>query len=136
MNLAHCVAIYGLDRARRALIVAIALLAIGVQTAMCQSENHLPQMEPQNELMAPSETAFVEECKARISDDAKKFGWIFGNSIVTRSDKWGLIWRVDFFLPGDEKRRGLINRIICWRAANEEGISAAFAFGHNFKRFD
>jgi hypothetical protein len=58
--------------------------------------------DPQGEIVLADEDEplFVAACKAVIVDEAERFGWSLGNSLLTRSAKWGLVWRVDFFLDG------------------------------------
>ncbi len=61
---------------------------------------------------------------SHFADEAKKYGWRFGNSMLTRSGEWGLVWRIDFELPSRRPQAEnlvLVNRIVCWRKSGPEG---------------
>jgi hypothetical protein len=71
---------------------------------------------------------------ARIANDAEQQGWRFGNSILTRSDTWGLVWRIDFQIKDQPTDWPTVNRIVCWRPPGQDGIAATFAFGQRVER--
>ena len=96
---------------------------------MTQSQERFPSVAPQNEVEAANESSFADACRARVANEATKFGWHFGNSIVTRSDTWGLVWRVDFRTSSQLARATLVNRLICWQATGETNVHMAYVFG-------
>jgi hypothetical protein len=87
-----------------------------------------PPLEPEEEVVLVDEPTFLNACKSLIAEDADRFEWSFGKSLLTRSERWGLIWRVDFvtrFSPGSN----CANRIImCWVDASGSPIGLWIAF--------
>jgi hypothetical protein len=84
-----------------------------------------PSSTPQDEIALDDESSFVDECMARIADDVERFGWRLGKSIVTRSNEWGLVWRVDLL---ETPSLGRIRRIICWRPPGSDGTGLAIVY--------
>jgi hypothetical protein len=82
---------------------------------MKQSELDHPNLMPENEVEVPDDTSFVALCMADIADHAKRFGWRFGDSILTRHHQWGLVWRVDIQSGHASAQSNLMYRFICWR---------------------
>ena len=70
---------------------------------------NLPPIVPLNEETAGDEMAFVSECYRRLGDTT---GWNMGNTLLTRTERWGLLWRADFNEKSSEP--GTISRVICW----------------------
>jgi hypothetical protein len=94
---------------------------------MSQESTFGPNLAPsQGEVVLPDDPSFTEGCMSHFADAAQRFGWRFGKSILTRSSEWGLVWRVDFELasvpPGGDL--GLVNRIVCWRKSEPEGVGS------------
>ena len=86
-----------------------------------------PALAPsQDEVILRDGHSFTEVCVSHFADAAKMFGWRFGNSILTRSSEWGLVWRIDFELATVPRggELGLVNRIVCWRKSEPEGVGS------------
>ena len=97
---------------------------------MTETDHILPALAPSDdEVVLPADPSFESECMAAISDSAKELKWQFKNSILTRSEKWGLVWRVDFETPGVSASTGFINRVACWRLP-EEGSALGLLIAH------
>jgi hypothetical protein len=89
--------------------------------------DEFPPLVPDNEIVVADEMSFVEACKAALSADAQAFQWVFGKSVVSRSQRWGLIWRVDFVIAGRPKKARMINRAMCWGGVDEiQGTAVSF----------
>ena len=72
---------------------------------MSESEALHPGAVPENEIELPNDPSFVAACIASIEDHVEKFGWRFGNSILTRHEHRGLVWRVDIQTKHESARR-------------------------------
>jgi hypothetical protein len=89
--------------------------------------DEIPPLVPDRETVVAYEPIFVEACTAAFADDAVKFGWSYGKSLLTRSQKWGLVWRVDFVIAERAASSRFVNRAMCWGSAgNVEGKAVAF----------
>jgi hypothetical protein len=89
--------------------------------------DEIPPMVPDRETVVAHEPIFVEACTAAFAADAEKFGWSYGKSLLTRSQKWGLIWRVDFVIPERAASSRWINRAMCWGSAGSvKGTAVGF----------
>jgi hypothetical protein len=86
----------------------------------------VPPLSPEGETVVEDDPAFTEECWALAP---KNDSYTFGTPVTTRTDVWGLVWRVDFVAKGmDFEPR--INRYVCWR--NSRGaLSDQIAFGQD-----
>ena len=91
---------------------------------MDESSKCFPNVTPLHETVV-DDPSFVEACMARIAADLESRGWRLGKSIVTRSQEWGLVWRVDLL---GTALLGRIRRIICWRQMSKEDIGFAFVY--------
>jgi hypothetical protein len=69
--------------------------------------------------------AFVSACMSIASSHAAALGWRLGRSILTHSDIWGLVWRIDFQVKGQSQDSKLINRFICWGTVDGEVLGTA-----------
>ena len=101
---------------------------------MSQASELFPNPVPQNEVVLLSEPLFTEACKSHIADAAEKLGWLLGNSMLTRNENWGLVWRVDFATPSDSANSALVNRAICWGGSDGKDIGTAVVFGKSIDR--
>src|SRR6266576_3728575 len=113
----------------RTIAILALFLSIWTRPTMSQTQGLSPSIMPENEVELQSDPPFVATCMARIENDAEKLGWRFGNSILTRSDNWGLVWRVDFHTKSEPADSTSVNRVVCWRRPSEDGIAVAFFFG-------
>ena len=89
------------------LFLVVAMSAEGV-------ELDIPSMAPEGENVLPENTTFAAECLLPWNDLITKTGWVLGAPLVTQSERWGEILRVDFKIPGEDLSP-LVNRLICWR---------------------
>jgi hypothetical protein len=76
-----------------------------------QEPYEFPPIVPDGEAVT-EEPSVTATCSEQVREFTKH--WQLGQPLLTRSDKWGLVWRVDFTMPG-ESLAPLINRIICWQ---------------------
>jgi hypothetical protein len=119
------------QKARVLALIALAYCMANSEHLMAQpfDDTH-PDPTPQNEKILIDETGFVAQCRSRIAVDEKEFNWIIGNSVLTQSREFGLVWRADFRVAGrPADSLDLVNRIICWRPRDTNDIRAAFLFG-------
>jgi hypothetical protein len=101
---------------------------------MTDSDSLFPDIVPgKSEIEVPNEPSFVAACMADIADHVERCGLRFGNSILTRHDRWGLVWRVDILA---EHESGRTTRYICWRPPDmEDGIGGtAYVYAKNEDR--
>lgn len=83
-----------------------------------------PPVAPDDGEVAHGDSVFADECNA-IATSLAGARWNLGIPLVTRSDMWGPVWRVDFEMPGvDLPAR--VNRIICWRSPEGHPRLTAF----------
>jgi hypothetical protein len=88
-----------------------------------------PPLEPEEDVVIVDEPTFLNACKSLIAEDAERFEWSFGNALLTRSEKWGLIWRVDFTTKYGGPVTNRTNRIICWGDASGSFLGLSVSFG-------
>jgi hypothetical protein len=86
----------------------------------------MPPLVPDHETVVADEQYFVDACNAVFAEQAQRFEWVFGKSLLTRSHRWGLIWRTDFVVA-NRPSSYLVNRAMCWGGAGGvEGTAVAF----------
>jgi hypothetical protein len=100
--------------------------------AGAQDADPYPPLVPDGERVAPSGPEFVSACLAQLEDRLKDLLGIQllpATQLVTQSDRWGTVFRMDFEVAGiDPKWR--VNRIICWqRPDGKSGVM--FAIGQH-----
>jgi hypothetical protein len=96
---------------------------------MNEAEKLYPSPEPAGESVATEYPAFVNACRAIVSDNAAALGWHLGRSLLTRSEVWGLVWRIDFEAKGHPEGSPLVNRVICWGGPDGTVSGTATVFG-------
>jgi hypothetical protein len=75
-----------------------------------------PPLTPDNdEIVLPEDASFTALCISEIRATPSGRTYQLGVPLLTRSEKWGLIWRVDYQVPG-LRLYPLINRVVCWQA--------------------
>ena len=72
-----------------------------------------PPTEPTGEHVIQDASAFGADCLGQAQDLAAAGRLELGTPLLTRSDKWGVVWRVDFKIAGQDLQP-LVNRIVCW----------------------
>lgn len=60
---------------------------------------------------------FAAECLAGVRTLPSSEKWVLGAELITHSDQWGDIYRVDFEIDG-EAFSPLLNRLMSWRRAD------------------
>jgi hypothetical protein len=89
--------------------------------------DEMPPWVPDRETVVADEPSFVEACKSAFTAEAQQFEWVFEKSLLTRSQRWGLVWRADFVVAGRSKSSHLINRAMCWSGVDGvEGTAVGF----------
>ena len=77
-----------------------------------------PQGEPPSSLIHP----FADECKSFLAEEAALRHCSYGGALLTHSDKWGLVYRVD--ACSDDRRR--VARFVMFRRdGDKEGFGTA-----------
>jgi hypothetical protein len=96
--------------------VSLFLLLFLVVTTNAQSEelDPIPPVAPEGEKIIAENSSFAEDCLSLYDKLIKRSKWVLGTSLVTQSERWGEIFRVDFKIPEDDLSP-LVNRLICWR---------------------
>lgn len=92
-----------------------------------------PRPEPEGETPVSDEPAFASACMSIISQDAARLGWRLGKGILTHSDVWGCVFRIDFQVRGQARDSKLINRIICWGTADGTTLGTATVFSRKIE---
>ena len=87
--------------------------------------DQFPSLEPIDETIAEDDPAFISACLAHFAEAAESGAWRLAKSVLTQSDKWGLVWRADFQTPSETATSGC-KRVMCWRPPGEEGVCGAF----------
>ena len=74
------------------------------------AQNEFPPLEPEAEIIAEGE-AFAQDCLMRIMAMSKNLEFkLSGMPVLTRSERWGLIWRVDCEYANLNQP---VNRFVC-----------------------
>jgi hypothetical protein len=89
---------------------------------MNDTERMYPLAEPDKETVADN-PAFVSACMARVSARAAAVGWRLGNSILTHSDIWGFVFRIDIQIEGEGHYPEFAQRYICWSGDQDDSIA-------------
>ena len=96
--------------------------------AMNQTKRLYPSRLPDGETAVDESPAFVAAYKSLASDHAAAIGWRLGKSVLTQSNVWGLVWRIDFRTNGQPQDSKLVNRFICWGKPDGEILGTALVF--------
>jgi hypothetical protein len=92
-----------------------------------QDADSTPALIPEGGEVVSDNTSFVTACLLEATKLPVSSGWELGLPVLTRSEKWGEICRVDFRIK-DTNLAPLVNRIMCWRNA-DDGLSIMYAIG-------
>jgi hypothetical protein len=60
-----------------------------------------------NEVLLPADPAIAERSRRVLAHDAETLNWRYESCVLTRSERWGLIWRTDV-----TRRSGTRSRIV------------------------
>jgi hypothetical protein len=61
-----------------------------------------------DETLLPADSAMAERSKRVLAPDAETLNWRYGACVLTRSERWGLIWRTDVFLRSGSRARVVV----------------------------
>jgi|SRR5215469_9090594 len=82
-----------------------------------------PPLDPQGESILAADSAITAACLAKLRQgypgQLERMTFI-GDPFLSRSQTWGLVWRLDFKFSGRHEAQG-INRAVCWQ--REDGQS-------------
>jgi hypothetical protein len=99
-----------MNLARHSLFQSATALILLAAARAAEAQNEYPSLAPEGEILAEGE-AFAQDCLARIMAMAKNLEFkLAGEPVLTRSERWGLIWRVDFEYVQENY---LVNRFVC-----------------------
>jgi hypothetical protein len=85
-----------------------------------------PLVPSEDEQVVSDCISFESECRAYVADHAKDLGWTFGNSLTTRSKKFGLVFRIDF--EASPVGPDWVSRLVFWREPGTDVISGLDAY--------
>jgi hypothetical protein len=78
-----------------------------------------PPVLPEGEKVADDNPAFVANCLAKLQ--AHLTGDKIITKLITESDRWGTILRMDVELP-DQDPKNSVKRVICWQRLDGLGV--------------
>jgi len=93
-----------------------------------------PPLVPEVESAMAEGAPLVEECRAILKKSVDGDRWQVGPSLIANSDKWGVVYRADFKIPGPDLSP-LINRFVCWRTTGGH-IRIMMAVGQGIAALD
>lgn len=94
-----------------------------------------PPLVSTDEISVTPDTAYETTCLAGLKKSDATRDWQFGKSHFTQNEKWGLVLRVDFEIPG-QNVRPFINRIVCWRSREDKKLNVEVIFGQDVPPLD
>jgi hypothetical protein len=83
-----------------------------------------------DEQPATEDPAYIANCQADVRSMSKG-PVVWGTQLLTHSEKWGLIWRADFWKP-ERKNQGDPIRVACWK--NDKGETGMTISGCKHKK--
>jgi hypothetical protein len=96
--------------------------------AMNETQRLHPGPTPEGETPVTDNPPFVNACTTLASSQAASFGLRFGKSILTHSDVWGFIWRIDFLVKEQRPDSKQVCRLVCWSAEDNNEIMGTATF--------
>lgn len=96
-------------------------------------DSSYPSLVPDGETKVEDNAAFLAACSSKASSFATAHGWYLGGSVLTHSDKWGLVYRIDYRIKGQTPNSSVVNRFICWATPGGEILGMAFLCGQNIE---
>lgn len=84
--------------------------------AMNEARNAGPGPTPEGEASAAENAPFISACMIVASDYAEACGWRLRDSVLTHSDVWGFVWRIDFLTKEQDPNSRFVARMVCWSA--------------------
>ena len=77
---------------------------------------------PDGETAVGENPSFISACMSVVSDHADAFGWRVRNSILTHTDFWGFVWRIDFLTKDQDPSSEFVARMVCWSAEDDAAV--------------
>jgi hypothetical protein len=111
--------------------VACGMVMPAMTNIRAQDLGAMPPLDWTSERQAPEQTEFAAACLKSLESFPMAKAWKLKRQIVTESQRWGLIWRADFEIEGEDVKP-LVNRVLCWRKA-DGSLTVAFAVGQSAK---
>jgi hypothetical protein len=111
---------------------------------MCPAMNHTENMydtrgmcpgpEPDGETPASENPAFLSACMSNASDHAAAKGWRLGKFILTHSDVWGFVFRIDIQSKYQVQHFEFSHRFVYWSAEEDDTVVGSALFpGYGLK---
>ena len=88
-----------------------------------------PSLDPDGHIVTADNTTFTGKCLSLVDKFSSGNNWRLGQPLLTRSERWGLVWRVDFTFS-DAEPSHLVNRIVCWEFP-DGNVSIEIAIGQH-----
>jgi hypothetical protein len=79
-----------------------------------------------DETILPADAVLTTKCMAVLAPDAEALGWRYGRSVLSRSDRWGWVWRSDVVTRTGHRSR----IVVTWQspADAERSFFAYYSF--------
>ena len=90
--------------------------------AMNDAQQLCPGPAPKDETRVAENPAFISACMSVVSDHADAYGWRLRNSMLTHSDAWGFVWRIDFLTKDQDPESAFVARMVCWSAEEDARV--------------
>jgi len=90
--------------------------------SMSEPEELRPGPVPDGETAVVENPSFVNACMSVVSDHANAYGWQLRNSMLTHSDVWGFVWRIDFLTKDQDPSSEFVARMVCWSAEDDAAV--------------
>jgi hypothetical protein len=87
-----------------------------------RSERICPAPEPDGETPVPENPAFLSACMRKISTRAALSGARLGKSLLTHSEIWGFVFRIDIQSKAKAQNPEFNHRFICWSAEEDDAV--------------
>jgi hypothetical protein len=98
------------------------------------TERMYPGPEPDGETPVSENRSFISACMSTASRDAAAMGWRLGKSILTHSDIWGFVFRIDIQSKHQTQGSKPTHRFICWSAEGDDTVAGtALVPGYKLK---
>jgi hypothetical protein len=111
------------------LFLSLPLFLAVARSAGSEDADPFPPASPGTETVVPGDLPFVTDCLSQVNEIAANNGWKLGTQLLTHSDQWGTILRVDFDIAGYTVS-ARINRAVCWRTAGGD-LNIMYAIGQD-----
>ena len=95
---------------------------------MNEIEQFDPGPKPDGETVVAENPTFVSACMAVASSDVASIGGRLGKSLLTHSDIWGFIWRVDFLINYLGQDGRFVIRFVCWSAEDNDAVMGTASY--------